>query len=90
MIYTAHAFARAALVGNPSDGYFGKTISFVVRNWKATVRLWDATRPNHPVRLSSFDGGIHVALTPDGRTLAVESGVGKLRLLTAPPDGNTP
>src|SRR5256885_37877 len=30
----------------------------------ATVRLWDATRPNQPVRLSSFDGGIHVALTP--------------------------
>src|SRR5260370_24614837 len=42
MIYTAHAFARAGLVGNPSDGYFGKTISFVVGNFKATVRLWES------------------------------------------------
>ena len=32
----------AGLVGNPSDGYFGKTISFVIRNFKATVRLWES------------------------------------------------
>jgi glucuronokinase len=42
MIITTHAYARAGLVGNPSDGYFGKTISFVVRNFKATVRLWES------------------------------------------------
>ena len=42
MIITAHAYARAGLVGNPSDGYFGKTISFVIRNYKATVRLWES------------------------------------------------
>jgi glucuronokinase len=42
MINIAHAYARAGLVGNPSDGYFGKTISFVIRNFKATVRLWES------------------------------------------------
>jgi glucuronokinase len=42
MIITQHAYARAALVGNPSDGYFGKTISFIVRNFRATVRLWES------------------------------------------------
>jgi len=42
MIITAHAYARAGLVGNPSDGYFGKTIAFLVRNFKATVRLWES------------------------------------------------
>src|SRR5207249_11695093 len=42
MIITTHAYARAGLVGNPSDGYFGKTISFVIRNFKATVRLWES------------------------------------------------
>ena len=42
MIITENAFARSALVGNPSDGYFGKTISFVIRNFKATVRLWES------------------------------------------------
>lgn len=42
MIITSHAYARAGLVGNPSDGYFGKTISFVIRNFKATVTLWES------------------------------------------------
>ncbi|MGH7177704.1 MAG: mevalonate kinase family protein [Tepidisphaeraceae bacterium] len=41
MIFTAHAHARAGLVGNPSDGYFGKTISYIIRNFRATVRLWE-------------------------------------------------
>src|SRR5690242_8754116 len=42
MIITSQAFARAGLVGNPSDGYFGKTISFIIRNFAATVRLWES------------------------------------------------
>lgn len=42
MIITTHAYARAGLVGNPSDGYYGKTISFIIRNFKATVRLWES------------------------------------------------
>ena len=33
------AFARAGLIGNPSDGYFGKTISFIVRNFPARIEL---------------------------------------------------
>ncbi len=33
------AFARAGLVGNPSDGYFGRTVSVVVRNFAARVAL---------------------------------------------------
>jgi galactokinase/mevalonate kinase-like predicted kinase len=38
------AYARAGLLGNPSDGYNGKTISFSVRNYWAEVVLyeWDA------------------------------------------------
>ena len=35
------AFARAGLIGNPSDGYFGKTISIVVRNYWAEVTLYE-------------------------------------------------
>lgn len=37
------AYARAGLVGNPSDGYFGKTISLLVRNFfaEATLYEWD-------------------------------------------------
>jgi len=38
------AYARAGLVGNPSDGYHGKTISISVRNFWAEVVLyeWDS------------------------------------------------
>jgi glucuronokinase len=58
MIYTAHALARAGLVGNPSDGYFGKTISFVIRNFTATVRMWESPHfeivPTHG-DLTKFD-----------------------------------
>ncbi len=38
------AYARAGLIGNPSDGYHGKTISIIVRNFWAEVVLyeWDS------------------------------------------------
>ncbi len=36
-------YARAGLVGNPSDGYYGKTISFTVRNFCARVSLYEST-----------------------------------------------
>jgi glucuronokinase len=38
------AYARAGLLGNPSDGYHGKTLSFSVRNYWAEVALyeWDS------------------------------------------------
>ncbi len=37
------AHARAGLMGNPSDGYHGKTISIIVRNFwaEATLYEWD-------------------------------------------------
>ncbi len=35
------AFARAGLLGNPSDGYHGKTISISVRNFFAEVVLYE-------------------------------------------------
>jgi glucuronokinase len=41
MIIETRAFARAGLLGNPSDGYFGKTISIVVRNFGAHVSLYE-------------------------------------------------
>ncbi len=35
------AFARAGLMGNPSDGYHGKTISVIVRNFSARVTMYE-------------------------------------------------
>lgn len=42
MIIEQRAFARAGLLGNPSDGYFGKTISISVRNFGAHVSLYES------------------------------------------------
>jgi len=41
MIIKTTAHARAGLAGNPSDGYFGKTISFIIRNFRARVTLYE-------------------------------------------------
>ncbi len=39
-----YAYARAGLLGNPSDGYFGKTIALLVRNFRARVLLYPSAR----------------------------------------------
>ncbi|MBN2272850.1 MAG: hypothetical protein JXK95_00835 [Bacteroidales bacterium] len=42
MIIESRAYARAGLLGNPSDGYFGKTISIIIRNFGAAVTLYES------------------------------------------------
>ena len=39
-----YAYARAGLLGNPSDGYFGKTIAFLARNFRARVLLYPSAQ----------------------------------------------
>jgi glucuronokinase len=39
-----YAYARAGLLGNPSDGYFGKTLAVLVRNFRARVLLYPSAR----------------------------------------------
>lgn len=41
MIIKESAYPRAALIGNPSDGYHGKTIAFVFNNYSADVTLYE-------------------------------------------------
>ncbi len=41
MIIETRAYSRAGLLGNPSDGYFGKTISIIVRNFGASISLYE-------------------------------------------------
>ena len=38
------SFARAGLLGNPSDGYFGKTLSFAFANFGVDLRLTESAR----------------------------------------------
>jgi glucuronokinase len=44
MIIRTQASGRAGLIGNPSDGYFGKTISLILRNFSARVTLYESPR----------------------------------------------
>lgn len=40
MLIKTKAYPRAALIGNPSDGYFGKTIAFTFANFQADITLY--------------------------------------------------
>ena len=40
----SRSFARAGLLGNPSDGYFGKTLSFAFANYCVDLRLAESAR----------------------------------------------
>jgi glucuronokinase len=48
-----YGFARAGFLGNPSDGYFGKTISFAMSNFRARVLLYPSARLE--IKLSKAD-----------------------------------
>ena len=60
------AYARAGLVGNPSDGYNGKTISISVRNYWADVVLYEEAGRRWGVGRSDPSGLLALAL-PSGR-----------------------
>src|SRR3954447_17603944 len=81
MIITAHAHARAGLVGNPSDGYFGKTISFTIRNFRATVTLWES--PHFEIVPSHGDLVRFDTVSEYLRDLRLHGYYGGLRLIKA-------
>src|SRR5215468_7185889 len=39
-----YGYARAGFLGNPSDGYFGKTLSFAMSNFRARVLVYPSAR----------------------------------------------
>ena len=41
MLIKTISFARAGLLGNPSDGYFGKTVSFAFSNFSAELMMYE-------------------------------------------------
>lgn len=81
MIIRTRAFPRAALVGNPSDGYHGKTIAFVFGNYSADVMLYESPELDLLPSLrdhSTFDSIEH--LCSDVRSYGYYGGI---RLLKA-------
>jgi glucuronokinase len=61
LIIRKQAYARCGLIGNPSDGYYGKTLALAVRNFHAEVTLyeWDQIEvvfgPQDHTRFESVD-----------------------------------
>lgn len=74
--------ARAGLLGNPSDGYFGKTISCLVGNFKARVTLIESAYLSlqpHP----QFDPLEFQNINELGRVYDKQGYYGGMRLLQA-------
>lgn len=65
MIISTEVHARAGLLGNPSDMYGGKVISFLIRDFSARVRLWESptlTLKPHPEHdRTEFENLSHLA-----------------------------
>ena len=75
------AYARAGFVGNPSDGYYGKTISFIVRNFRARVLLYPSARLE--IRLSKADTPIFENLEELRRVTRWRGYYGGIRIIQA-------
>ncbi|HUG55288.1 MAG TPA: GHMP kinase [Vicinamibacteria bacterium] len=75
------AYARAGLVGNPSDGYHGRTISLAVRNFFAEVVLyeWDSV----DIVLSDDDRASFHSVRDLARDVRLHGYYGGIRLVKA-------
>ena len=80
-VVKARSFARAGFLGNPSDGYFGKTISFSFMEFCVDLRLTESTRLRFvpgEVDDASFDSPAHLV-----RDLRLYGYYGGIRMLKA-------
>jgi len=75
------AYARAGLLGNPSDGYHGKTLSFSVRNYWAEVALyeWDSVE----IVLADDDRAKFESIFDLARDVRLHGYYGGIRLIKA-------
>jgi glucuronokinase len=75
------AYARAGLLGNPSDGYHGRTISVIVRNFRAEVVLyeWDSL----DIVLSANDRAHFRSIHDLARDVDLHGYYGGIRLIKA-------
>jgi glucuronokinase len=81
MIIETHCYPRAAVIGNPSDGYFGKTIAFLFSNFQAKVQLYHTPELNiQPQRLDKTRFGSMKELVENVNTSGYYGGI---RLLKA-------
>ncbi len=76
-----YGYARAGFLGNPSDGYFGKTISFTLSNFRARVLLYPSGRLE--IKPSKADLPIFESLDDLYRTTRWRGYYGGIRIIQA-------
>lgn len=81
MTIETFAYSRAGFLGNPSDGYFGKTISFLVRNFRARVLLYPSARLE--IKPSKADMPIFESLEDLYKTTRWRGYYGGIRIIQA-------
>lgn len=81
MIIRTTAYPRAGLIGNPSDGYFGKTIAFAFRNFSAQIELWES--PELELLPSRRDHSVFRGLGALHKDVKLHGYYGGFRLLKA-------
>lgn len=76
-----YAYARAGLIGNPSDGFFGKTISIIVGNFRARVLCYPSA--NLEIRQSTIDVPVFRSLEEVRERVKLHGYYGGVRLIVA-------
>jgi len=80
-IIETYGYARAGFLGNPSDGYFGKTISFSFQDFRARVLLHPSARLE--IRLSKADLPVFESLDDLYQTTRWRGYYGGMRIIQA-------
>lgn len=81
MMIITHSYPRAALIGNPSDGYFGKTIAFVFSNYAAEVCLYES--PEIEIMPSKYDSLVYKSMEDLAEDVDLYGYYGGIRLIKA-------
>jgi glucuronokinase len=81
MIIETKSYPRAALIGNPSDGYFGKTIAFIFSNFSATVQLYES--PLLEIKPEKLDKPVYNSIEELVDGIKLNGYYGGVRLLKA-------
>jgi len=81
VIINTKAHARAGLVGNPSDGYYGKTIAVILKNFAADVTLYET--PELEIVAGQEDTPRYASLADLTEDVALNGYYGGVRLVKA-------
>jgi len=78
-VIETYGYSRAGFLGNPSDGYYGKTIAFAMSNFRARVLLFPSARLE--IRFSKADLPVFENLTDLYRTTRWRGYYGGIRII---------